>query len=197
MRRLSRAALALLLLGACSFKQYFEPEPRPPSDEGDWAAVRDHATRSGKLYDGFGTNAFVKAVYLSSEVREARVSRLATWTVMTPAERDQLLASERAEADEYDDFLVSLFTPDRPANDLDAAHSVWRVAVVVQGEDERVATQIVQLRSDATLRALYPTVDAFDTVYRVRFLRFLPPLSGRPFILRLAGAKGRIDLGFD
>jgi hypothetical protein len=197
MRRPSRAALALLLLGACSVKQYFEPEPRPPAVEGKWAEVRDRATRSGKVYDGFGTNAIVKAVYLSSEVREARVSRLAIWTVMTPAERDQLLASERAEAEEYDDFLVALFTPDRRANDLDAAQSVWRVAVVVQGDDEKVAQQIVQVRSDATLRALYPTVDTFDTVYRVRFERFLPPLNGRPFILRLAGAKGRLDLGFD
>jgi len=192
-----RLAAALLLLASCSVKQYFEPEPAPTAEEGDWAAVRNRATRTGKIYDGLGTNAFVKAVYLSPAVREARVSRLATWTVMTHEERDRLLASERAEAAAYDDFLVSLFTPDHPANDLDSSHSVWRVALVVQGEGEKLPREIVEVRMDATLRALYPTVDPFDTVYRVRFERFLPPLSGRAFILRLAGSKGRLDLGFD
>ncbi|HTT70555.1 MAG TPA: hypothetical protein VMG32_04980 [Anaeromyxobacteraceae bacterium] len=197
MTRPLAALVVLLAFGGCSAEQYFRPEPRPPGDEGEWAAVRDRATRTGKLYDGFGTNAFVKATYLSLAVREARVARLATWTAMTPEERDRLLAGERAEAEEYDEFLVALFTPDRPANDLDASHSVWRVALVVQGEGEELPQRIVQVRQDVTLRALYPALDPFDTVYQVRFERFRPPLAGRAFTLRLSGAKGLVDLGFD
>ncbi len=171
------------------------PEPRPPPDEGAWAAARDAATRTGKLYDGLSTNAFVRAVYLSRTVRDARVARVATWKVLTVEETDRLLASEHDEADSFEDFQIALFTPTPADNDLDSSTSVWRVALVVPGEPDRLPVGIEQVRADSMLRTLYPHVGDFDIVYRVRFPR-KAPLDGRAFVLRLAGAKGRLDLQY-
>jgi hypothetical protein len=195
---MSRLAPILLLAAAlgCADIPFIEPQPTPPADQGEWAALRERATRSGKLYDGLGTNAFLRAVYQASDVRQARVSRLATWSAMPAVERDRLLAAERDEAARYDDFLVSLFTPNRADNDLDATRSIWRVALVVPGEGERLPVGISQVKADSTLRALYPGIGDFDVVYRVRFARWEPPLAQRRFVLRLAGARGRIDLEF-
>jgi hypothetical protein len=191
------AAACVVALGACSFQPYFQREPRPPTDVGDWASVRDHFTRAAKIYDGFSTNAFISAVYQSPAVREARVARLATWKAMTAEEREKLLAAEREEAAQYDEFLVSVFTPNRADNDLDANPSNWRVALVVKGQGESLPVQVVSVRTDATLRQLYPMVGDFDVAYRVRFARVDPPIVDRVFTLRLAGAIGRVDLVYD
>jgi len=195
---MTRLALGIVLATAlgCAELPFVEPQPHPTTEEGEWAAVRDRATRAGKLYDGLGTNAFIRAVYQASDVRQARISRLAIWAAMTAVERDRLLAAENDEVAQYDDFVVSLFTPDRLDNDLDAIRSIWRVALVVPGEGERLPAGISQLKPDSTLRALYPGIGDFDVVYRVRFARWLPPLVQRHFTLRVAGARGRIDLDF-
>ena len=192
----ARSAILLAAALGCAEVPFTGPQPNPPPNQGDWAVVRERATRSGKLYDGLGTNAFIHAVYQASDVRQARVSRLAVWKAMTDAERDRLLAAENTDAAQYDDFVVSLFTPERADNDLDAIQSIWRVALVVPGEGERLPVGVSQLRADSTLRALYPGIGDFDVVYRVRFARWDPPLAQRRFTLRVAGARGRIDLDY-
>jgi hypothetical protein len=194
---MSRLAPVLLLavLG-CAEVPFVEPQPNPAPNEGEWAALRERSTRTGKLYDGLGTNAFIRAVYQAPAVRQARVTRLAAWKAMTDAERDRMLAAESSEAAQYDDFLVALFTPDPADNDLDANRSIWRVALVVPGEGERLPVAISQVRADSTVRALYPGIGDFDVVYRVRFTRWEPPLAQRHFTLRVAGARGRFDLGY-
>jgi hypothetical protein len=192
--KLGAAALPLVL-GACFV---FAPgQPRPAEQEGAWAKERDHFVASAKLYDGLTTRAFASAVYQAPRVREARVARLAEWRSLTFEERDKLLAAEREEAERYDDFLVSLFTAERSENDLDTPRSLWRVALVLEGEGELLPEKVEAVRSDATLRTLYPMIGDFDVVYRVRFLRRPgAPLEGRVFTLRLAGARGRMEFPF-
>ena len=194
---MTRHALAIaLVLAGCAQIPFTQRQPNPPADEGTWAVVRERATRGGKLYDGLGANAFVRAVYQAPYVREARVIRLGLWTAMSAEERGRLLAAEEEEAAQYDDFVVSLFTPDPPDNDLDAPKSIWRVALVVPGEGEALPVGIVQMKADSTLRALYPGIGDFDVVYRVRFARWNPGLAGRPFTLRFGSARGRLDLNY-
>ncbi len=192
MRRASAVAVVLLALGpACLGAQ-----PRPTAEEGDWAAARQRALRSGKLYDGLTTNAFVTAVYQSRDLREARVARVAAWKVASPEETQRQLDTERAEAERFEDFLVFLWTPDRLDADLETLRSTWRVALVVPGEPDRLpAERGREIRVDAMLRQLYPELGDFDAVYRIRFAR-TTPLDGRPFTLRLAGAKGRLDFQY-
>jgi hypothetical protein len=201
--RAGAAAIALALCGCSTVSSlsarlpFIQPQPQPTPAEGSWARVRDRFTASAKLYDGLSTRAFVSAVYQAPEVREARVARLAEWRELGAQERDALLAAERDEAAQYEDFLVSLFTADRADNDLDAAKSVWRVALTVAGEGQAEPLKIQQMRPDATLRTLYPVIGDFDTVYLVRFARWPKgPLAERQFVLRIAGARGRMDLAF-
>ncbi len=125
------------------------------------------------------------------------MARLAEWGALSRAGQREALASEREEASRCDDFLLSLFTPDRAANDLDRAPSVWRITLVTDGEERAQPVEVTAVRPDPTLRALYPTVGDFDSVYRVRFARRGRGLSARPFTLRMAGPKGRLDLAFE
>jgi hypothetical protein len=193
----SRLALAAAALALSGCFLVLPQSPRPGPDEGDWARARAAFTRGGKIYDQLSTEAFATAVYQAPEVREARVRRSTEWAASTAEEREAALARERDESARFEDFVVALFTPDRADNDLDARQSVWRVALVVAGEGEALPESISQVRPDALLRELYPFLTEFDTVYRVRFARWKGgPIAARPFLLRLAGARGRLDLDF-
>ncbi len=184
---------AVAALCATALACLYHPAPRPTTYEGEWARVRGRYSRSAKLYDGLTTRAFGQVIYDAPELRQARVDRLATWQSLTAEEKARLAASERATGEQWDEFLVSFFTADRPDNDLDSRQSIWRVALAVPGQGEALPASIEQVRMDATLRELYPQIGDFDTLYRVRFPRWRTPLSERPFLLELASARGRLE----
>ena len=197
MRRPLAAVLlvAALALPGCRF---LHPQPDPTPEEGAWGRARNRYTARANLYDGFTTRAFATAVYEGPEVRVARLARVASWKGVGKEERERMLAEEQAQLARWDEFLVTFFTTDRPDNDLDTPRSIWRVSLEPVGEPgEALAASIEQIRPDATLRTLYPNIDDFDTVYRVRFPRWQgEPLSGRPFTLKIASARGRLELEF-
>jgi hypothetical protein len=190
--------LAALAAGGCEAAQFFRNEPQPSTDEGAWAAARNRYSARTKLYDGFAMRAFASAVYQAPEVREARVARVAAWRGLPVEEQDRMAKEERAQVEQYEEFLLALLTSDRTENDLDTSRSIWRTTVEPVGETgELVASKIDQVRVDATVRMLYPEITDFDTVYRVRFPRWPgEPLAGRRFTLKLSSAVGKIDLQF-
>jgi hypothetical protein len=194
MRRAPLLAL-LLPLAACS---YVGTARSTTPGEAAWAETRDRATRTVKLYDQLNDIAFATATYQSPAVRSARVERVAAWKGSLPAERQAALDREWAEAAEGEDFLVAFFTDDRRANDLVIERSTWRVGLVVNGSEQAVAAKITLVKRDPTIQALYPWITDFDALYRVRFPRYTgqKPLAELPFVLRIAGAPGTLDLDF-
>ena len=194
--RPAAAALALALGGCVLFPR----QPVPTTLEGEWAAERDRFTRGSKAYDRLDDKVFATATYQAPSVREARVERLAEWKAMTAEERERLVAAERADGEQWEEFLLAFYTNDRHSNDLASTRSVWRLALVVEGGgDVLPAGRPEIVRSDATITGLYPYVGQFDIVYRVRFPRWKGerPLHEVPFKLVVAGAPAKIELRFD
>ena len=193
---MKRFLLLALLLPAC---HYLTPATAPSTREGGWAEARDGATRTAKLYDMLDDVAFATATWQSPEVRAARVERMAEWKGMLPAEKEALLARERSEAAEGEEFLLALFTDDRRANDLATDRGTWRVALLVNGNEQALPVKVSLVKRDPTIQVLYPHVTDFDTLYRVRFPK-LPgsaPLGELPFQLRIAGALGALRMSWE
>jgi len=192
---MKRFLLLALLLPSC---HYLTSTPDPSTKEGAWAEARDAATRTAKLYDVLADVAFATATYQSPAVRTARVDRLAEWKGMLAAEKDALLARERTESAEGEDFLLAFFTDDRRANDLATDRGTWRVVLVVNGNEQVLPAKVSLVKRDPTLQALYPYITDFETVYRVRFPKVpgARPLPELPFQLRIAGALGTLDLAY-
>jgi hypothetical protein len=190
---MKRAFWSLVLLTGCAVLH--GSEPKPDSNDPPWGEERDRFTRRVKVYDVTDDKAFAVALYEPMRLRKARVDRLAEWRVLTPEEKQKLLVKEEAEAAAEEDFLLAFYTGNRADNDLDSPRSVWRVALVV-GEQNVLPARIEVVRHDATLRTLHPFIGDFDTVYRIRFpvWRGPKPLVDTQFILRIAGAPGRVDL---
>jgi hypothetical protein len=189
------AALALALAGAGGCSVLRDARSGPTAEA--WERARAQATREARSYDRFETHAIASATWLSPEVRARRADQVADWRAMTDGERAALKAAEAAEAARVDEFVVSLFTSDLRDNDLDAPQSIWRVALLAEGQPERDAPKIQLLSADAQLRNLYPFIHTYDTVYRVTFRRVEggPPL-GEGFTLRIAGSRGRLDFRY-
>jgi hypothetical protein len=192
----SRGAAALAtacMAGLAGCSTLISYAPKPPPDEGEWARVRDEATRRFELYDGFIHRATATATYLDERTREARAKRLALWFSWTDEELAARRALEAAEAAKYEEFVVVFYTAEKDENDLDAPRSVWRLAVENDGL-EALAVDRSALDIDLTLRGLYPWIGPFDVVYRIRFPKGSEPLTGKPFVLLLASASGKIPL---
>jgi len=190
MKRFLPLALAA---AACT---YVSPATVPSTREGDWAAQRDQATRSAKLYDLLDDVAFATATHQSAAVRAARLERLAEWKGMLPAEKEALAAKDRAELAEGEEFLVAFFADDRRANDLATDRGTWRVSLTVNGNEQTLPAKVSVVKKDPTLAILYPYVTDFDTLYRVRFPRYpgKAPIEELGFQLRIAGALGRLTM---
>jgi hypothetical protein len=192
-------ALALVLLAAAcgQINALKVRAPEPGTRQGEWALVRNAATRRALLYDRFQHRATVTATYLGAKERDAKVRRLAEWLGWTEQERLAAARAEQAEAAKYDDFLVALYTADRKSNDLDARSSVWRISLAAAPDQELVTRDARIQDVNATLKGLFPYLSPFDSVYRVRFNRRAGgTLEGRAFQLNLASAIGKLELTF-
>jgi hypothetical protein len=190
--RTGAIAAALVLLAGCGYVQKTRARPNGL----DWTQQRDAATRQTTSYDGFLHRATATATYLSPAVREARARQLAIWLSWSPEELERQLEAEQADADRYDEFVVSFFAADFVSNDLDAPRSVWRMAVELAGA-EILPVLVRSVDRDSTITTLYPWVGKFDTVYVLRFPRAPgPPLAEQPFVLMIASAMGQLPLDF-
>jgi hypothetical protein len=191
-RPLAAAALACAL--GCSALHPRQPAPSPL--EGEWGTARREATRRFALYDGLIHRATATATHLGLQEREAEVRRLAEWQGWTEDELARRLAQEQAEAAKGEDFLVAFYAANSFDNDLDAPRSVWRVALLADG-GQLLPSSVKSVPADSTVKTLFPYVGVFDTVYRIRFPAAPKgPVAGRPFVLQIAGALGKIDLDF-
>ncbi len=194
LRALALAAVAAV--AGCSLGALVPHAPTPSPLEGDWAAKRDAATRRALVYDGFRHRATVTATHLSLAVREARARRLGEWLGWTPVELEARLAQERKEAAAAEEFEVAFYTADPRFNNLDAPTSDWRVALKVDGAD-LLATKVTGLDRDAATLQLFPYVGNFDVVYRVTApMPQAGPVEGRPYVLELASAFGKLTLDY-
>jgi hypothetical protein len=191
----TRAALAALAAVACACT-FATHTPQPGPDSGEWAALRDAATRRHVLYDGVTHRANATVTHLSLPVREARVRRLAVWKSWTAAELERHLAEERAAAAAGEEFVLVFYTAQWKNNDLDGVESIWHVALR-RGDNDVKATEIHALDANAELRNLFPWIGPFDTVYTVRF-PFLPggPIGERGYVVELASAVGKVSLDY-
>jgi hypothetical protein len=194
MTRATIATLVLLVAG-CASGVPVRRAPVPGPEAGDWGMLRDAASRRVSLYDGFVHRANASATWFSPEVREAGVRRQSEWEGKSAAETEEAVATGRADALLGEEFLVSFYTAERRANDLDAPRSIWHLELD-DGEFRVPASEIVAFPTDATIRQLFTYVDPFEVVYRVRFRWTGPPLDGRPFKLRISGGLGALVLDF-
>jgi len=172
----------------------------PRLDDPSYQKELERATRFESCYDGLDARAFFGITFESDEFRKARAVATARMQGMSRDDEEALLAREQEEGAWTLEFLVSLYTPRLPWNDMTSERSIWAIEIPRVGESPVTPTSIERIsRPDANLQALYPHVSPFGATYRLRFPRTDPegrpvPGPGTPeLVLQIASALCTID----
>ena len=199
-------AVALLLLvcaAGCAGTPPAIGEPgaelSDPRAEASYRAVLDYVSQHREVYSGLDTRLYTAATYQSVAFREARVRRKAAFQLWPPDELERALAQERSEAAQSHEVVFGATMPDRQFDDFDSRKSIWRLSLrTAQGEVTPISVRRIG-RADANIRAYYPWMGDFWTVYSARF-----PLqiAGQPLVgadttkvtFRMASTQAQVEM---
>lgn len=199
-----RVAALLGVLAGCTTTPPTIGDPAPQladrRAEQEYQEIFDQYSDRGEIYDGFDTRMFAAATFQTMRFREARVKRLAEFQFLPKPRVDELLAKERTEETQYNEFFLGVHVNDPRFEDFSYRNSIWRIVMLTpSAEVEPVSIERIG-RSNLNLRSTYSYLGVFWVAYRVRFPKLLP--DGSPVIpesasyvhLRMASTLGHTEL---
>lgn len=201
-----RAALVLALAAAgCAGAPPAIGEPGAelpdPKAEAQYQAALRKVTQHREVYSGIDTQLFSAATYQSADFREARVRRQAAFQTWPEPKLDDAILRERADAAQVHEVVFGVSIVDRRFDDFDSKSSIWRLSLSTdQGEVTPVAIRRVG-RANQDLRAYYPYLGDFWTMYTARFPTSVGgrPLVGpdtKALIFRMSSTLGQVEMTF-
>jgi hypothetical protein len=200
-----RVAALLGLLSGCTTTPPTIGDPAPQLTdrraEQEYQGIFERYSDRAEIYDGFDTRMFAGATFQSLQFREARVRRQGAFQILPPQRVEELLAQERTEEAQYNDFHLGVHVNDYRFEDFaNRKRSIWRIVMLTpSGEVEPVSVERIG-RANLDMRAMYPYLGVFWVAYRVRFPKVQP--DGTPIIadtvshvtLRVASTLGHAEL---
>ncbi|HEY3587984.1 MAG TPA: hypothetical protein VGK85_12565, partial [Myxococcaceae bacterium] len=167
-----------------------------------YQAALSRVTEHREVYTGIDTQLFTAATYQSVDFREARTRRQAMFQTWPEPKLDAALARERADAAQVHELVFGVSIVDRRFDDFDSKNSIWRLSLVTdQGEVTPLAIRRVG-RANQDVRAYYPYLGDFWTMYTVRFPLTTAtgmPLVGpttRALLFRMSSTLGQVEMAF-
>jgi len=191
----------VLLLSACATGRVphvpGDPPPalRDSGEESQYQQTLERFSAHGGVYDHLDTKAFIYATWQSPTFVKARVARTAKFKEIPVAETAALLASEEARVVDATEIFMGTHTNESRFDDFDRPNTMWRLVLVVGGEELKPLSVERIGRTNIDLRSIYSYMESFWVGYRVRF----PKVTLRPgeeLTFRAASALGKADLSF-
>lgn len=194
-------AAAVALSTACATGRIPRVPGDPPPAVSDGAAERayqavlERYSASRAVYDNLDTKLFVQATWLSPRFSAERVRREGQFKAWPAAELEQKLAAEQQRLVEATEFFFAVHANDYRFDDFDRPNTMWRMVLVVGGE-ELAPLSVERLgRTNFEMRSYYSYMESFWVGYRVRFpSRALR--AGEVMKLKVASALGQAELPF-
>ena len=178
------------------------PELTDARAEQSYQAALARVTEHREVYSGLDTRLYCAATYQSPEFREARTRRQAMFQTWPEPKLDDALARERADAAQVHEVVFGVSIVDRRFDDFDSKSSIWRLSLATdQGEVVPLAIKRVG-RANQDMRAYYPYMGDFWTMYTVRFPR--TTATGQPLVaattkallFRMSSTQGQVEMAF-
>jgi len=178
------------------------PEVADARAEQSYHAALARVTEHREVYSGLDTRLYCAATYQSPEFREARTRRQAMFQTWTEARLDDALARERADAGQVHEVVFGVSLVDRRFDDFDSKNTIWRLSLATdQGEVPPLTVKRVG-RANQDMRAYYPYLGDFWTMYTVRFPQ--TTAAGRPLVasttrallFRMSSTQGQVEMTF-
>ena len=203
-----RAAALLLVVGAAGCAAVppaiGEPGAQVPDQraEASYQAVLARNTEHREVYSGIDTQRCTAATYQCADFRDARVRRQALFQTWPEPKLEDALARERAEAAQVHELVFGVSVVDRRFDDFDSRNTIWKLWLASdQGEVTPISVRRVG-RANQDMRAYYPYLGDFWTMYTVRFP--LTTAAGQPLVgpgtrallFRMSSTLGQIEMTF-
>ena len=194
---------ALLGLDACR-------PPRPASLNGSesppkaeqYLEILSTWTRDSSIYQVFDQKLFISATYHSPEFRRAFAVAFPDIYGHGGAITKRELVDLTGDVENFHNFFITLFTPEVKWNDLAKNDSIWRITLVADDEVSVEPTEILPIKVDENLKAVYPHIDHFDKCYLIRFpstdmmQRLVITPKTKHFKIRIASALGSSEMAW-
>ncbi len=160
------AAVLLVLAGGCAGTDAMGRKAYR-SELHDW-------TRSVKVYDGVVARIYLNATYKTASFRDAYVERYARSLALEPDYKAAMAERERESAERYNEFFITVYTPESAWDDLDRPDSIWRLYLETDSGERLSPVSVDRADPDAVdlLREFFPYFDPWSTAYIVKFPKY-------------------------
>lgn len=170
--------------------------------EASYQAALARATEHREVYSGIDTQLYCAATYQSAEFREARTRRQAMFQTWPEAKLEDALARERADSAQVHELVFGVSIVDRRFDDFDSRNTIWKLYLLTdQGEVIPLGIRRVG-RANQDVRAYYPYLGDFWTMYSVRFpvttaagTPLVAPTT-RTLLFRMSSTLGQVEMRF-
>jgi hypothetical protein len=173
----------------------------PPKAE-EYLDILGTWTRDSSIYRVFDQKLFISATYHSPEFRRAFAVAFPDIYGHGGAITKRELVDLTGDVENFHNFFMTIFTPEVKWNDLAKNDSIWRITLIADDEVSVEPTEIVPVKVDENLKAVYPHIDHFDKCYLIRFPStdmmqrlVITPQSER-FKIRIASALGSSEMAW-
>ena len=148
----------------------------------------DRWSRGQKVYQGFESRLYVNATCKTMDFRKAYVERYSASYGLSPEHASALMEREAEQAEAYNEFFFSAYTPDGSLNDFDEKGSVWQIYLEDAAGNRARPISISKVEgSEPVIREFFPYFDLWSKAYLVRFPKFAD--SGSEIDPEKAGVK--------
>lgn len=190
--------LLITVSTGCAFKNN-EVIGKPKKD---YSSVLNYWTKNQKVYENLETKLYVYATYKSWQWREMYADEYARRYMLDPVQKENILAREKETSERFNEFFLSIYTPELKWNDFDKKDSIWNI--YMEGENGERVTPIEITRVDENnpiVREFFPYMDLWSYGYIIKFPKYLPAgkesfpsPSSKLIKLIITGAVGKAHL---
>ncbi|MEE9503683.1 MAG: hypothetical protein V3V90_01000 [Thermodesulfobacteriota bacterium] len=110
------------------------------------------------------------ATYKTEEFRRIYTREYARVYMLTSLQEDAMMEDQTRASKNYDEFLVSIYTPERQWDDFSQKDSLWKVYLIRDGRFRIEPLEIRKLKKNRILsESFYPFISHWSSIYIFRF----------------------------
>lgn len=170
----------------------------PSSD--DYFKSLEKWSRGQKIYQGLEARLYINATYKTADFRKAYMERYAASYELGPEHVKALSERETEQAEAFNEFFFTAYTPDGTLNDFERRESVWQLYIEDSAGNRARPISITAMDgSEPVIREFFPYFDLWSKAYTVRFPKYadiggeISPEKG-PVKLIITGVMGKGEL---
>jgi len=154
--------------------------------------------RNGSIHKGLKTELLVTVTYKGEEFRRAYAKEYARVYMLKPHQKKIMMDDQIEAAKDYDDFLVSIYTPEKKWDDFSEKDSLWKVYLIRDGRFRIEPYEIRKIKKNRTLsESFYPFISPWSSIYIFRFKKKDKPQPSKSVELVLTSSPGSTKLKWD